>query len=90
MPVLMIGEVPSLTEEIYAGMVGQLMPLMLASKGFIAHAGGPSPSGGWRVVEIWESEEDGEQWFDANVKPNLPPGVVPDRRYSPVHTAFTK
>jgi hypothetical protein len=90
MPVLMIGEVPNLTEEIYGGMVGQLMPVMLASKGFISHAGGPSPNGGWRVVEVWESEEDGEKWFNENVKPNLPPGVTPNRTYHPLHTAFTK
>lgn len=90
MAVLMIGEVPDLTEEIYGGMIGQLMPLMRASKGFMSHAGGPSPSGGWRVVEIWESEEDGKAWFNDNVKPNLPPGIVPDRRYYPLHTAFTK
>ena len=89
MPVLMIGEVPDLTEEIYAGMIGQLSPLMRASNGFIAHAAGPSPNGGWRVVEIWESEEDGEKWFDENVKPNLPPDIAPDRTYYPLHTAFT-
>ena len=90
MPVLLIADVPNLTEEIYAGMVGQLMPLMRASKGFISHAGGPSPTGGWRVVEVWESEEDGEKWFDENVKPNLPPDISPNRRYDPLHTAFTK
>lgn len=90
MPVLMIGEVPNMTEEIYDGMIGQLMPLMRASKGFVSHAAGPSPTGGWRVVEVWESEEDGVNWFDKNVKPNLPPGVVPDRRYSPLHSAFSK
>ena len=49
----------------------------------------PSPNGGWRVVEIWESEEDGKSWFEANVKPNLPEGVVPDRQYYPLHSAFT-
>ena len=90
MAVLMIGEVPDLTEEIYAGMVGQLAPLMQAPKGFIAHSGGPNPNGGWRVVEIWESEEDGKNWFENNVKPNLPPGIVPNRTYYPLHTAFTK
>lgn len=90
MPVLMIGEVPHLTEEVYAGMIGQMMPLMRASKGFIAHSGGPSPSGGWRVVEMWDSEVEAQEWFDQNVKPNLPPGIVPDRRYFPVLTAFTK
>jgi len=90
MAVLMIGEVPNLTEEIYGAMLGQLMPLMRASKGFSSHAGGPNPAGGWRVVEVWESEEDGKKWFDENVKPNLQPGIVPDRRYYPLHTAFTK
>ena len=90
MAVLMIGEVPNLTEEVYAGLVGQMMSLMRASKGFISHAGGPHPDGGWRVVEVWESEEDGKTWFEQNVKPNLPPGIVPDRKYYPLHTAFTR
>ena len=90
MPVLMIAEVPNLTEEIYAGMIGQMKPLILASKGFISHAGGPSPAGGWRVVETWESEADGDAWFDENVKPNLPPDVVPDRTWHPLHTAISK
>jgi hypothetical protein len=90
MPVLMIGEVPNLTEDVYAGMVGRLMPLMRAHKGFIAHTGGPNPGGGWRVVEVWESEEDGQTWFEENVEPNLPPDVVPNRQYFPLHTAFTK
>ena len=86
----MIGEVPGMTEEIYGGMIGQLMPLMRAHKGFISHAGGPSTSGGWQVVEMWESEGDAQSWFDENVKPNLPPGIVPDRTYRPLHSAFTK
>ena len=90
MAVLMIGEVPALTEDIYAAMLSQMKPLMQASKGFIAHTGGPSPAGGWRVVEIWDSEAEGQQWFDENVKPNLPPGITPTRTFHPLHTAFTK
>jgi len=90
MAVLMIAEVPNLTEEIYSGMIGQMEPLMRASKGFISHAGGPSPTGGWRVVEVWESEDDAQAWFDGNVKPNLPPDVVPNRTHHPLHSAFGK
>ena len=89
MPVLMIGEVPNLTEDLYAGMLEGLKPVMQGSKGFISHGGGPSPSGGWRVVEMWESEDDARAWFEANVKPNLPPDVVPDRQYFPLHSAFS-
>jgi hypothetical protein len=92
MPVLMIAEVPNLTEEIYAGLISELTPLMRAYDGFISHAGGPRWAGGWRVVEIWESEADGQKWYDEVVKPNLPPGVgiLQDRHYYPLHTAFTK
>lgn len=90
MAVLMIGEVPNLTEEIYGGMIGQMAPLMKAAEGFISHSGGPSPSGGWRVVEMWDSEDNVQAWFDVNVKPNLPPGIVPTRTYFPLHTAFTR
>lgn len=89
MPVLMIGEVPSLTEEMYSGMIEQLEPLIKASKGFIAHSGGPNPAGGWRVVEMWETEEDARRWFEESVKPNLPPGIEPNRTYHPLHSAFT-
>jgi hypothetical protein len=90
MPVLMIAEVPNLTEEAYGGMVGQLTAPMRAHRGFIAHAGGPHPEGGWRVVELWESEEDAQAWFGEHVDPHLPPGVVPNRHFFPLHTAFTK
>lgn len=89
MPVLMIGEVPNLTEDTYAGMLENLKPVMQGTKGFISHCGGPSPSGGWRVIETWESEDDARAWFETNVKPNLPPDVVPDRQYFPLHSAFS-
>ncbi|HTN80453.1 MAG TPA: hypothetical protein VMK16_12320 [Acidimicrobiales bacterium] len=86
MAVLMIGEVSDMTEDVYAGMIEQLAPVMRASKGFISHAGGPNPSGGWRVLEVWESEEDGDNFFNTAVKPNLPPGVEPTRTYHRLHT----
>lgn len=90
MPVLMIAEVPNLTEEVYGGLAGRMTPLMQAAKGFIFHSGGPNPTGGWRVIEAWESEEDGRAWFEENVRPNLPPEIVPDRKYFPLHSIVTK
>jgi hypothetical protein len=36
-------------------------------------------------VDVWESEEDGQSQFDRNIKPNLPPGIVPNQTtYYPV------
>jgi heme-degrading monooxygenase HmoA len=90
MAVLMIADVEHLTEDMYASMVDQMMPLLRAAQGFIAHAAGPGPDGSWRIVELWESDEDGQKWFDTTVKPTLPPSIVPNRNYYPLHTAFTR
>jgi hypothetical protein len=90
MSVLAIFEQPDLDEGTYASMLEQLMPLLRSAKGFMSHAGGPSPAGGTRIIEIWESEADSQKFFDENLKPNLPPGVVPDSTYYELHAAFTR
>jgi hypothetical protein len=87
MAVLLIGEVPGMTEDVYAGMIAGLGDRMRGYKGFISHAGGPV-AGGWRVVEMWETQADADRWFEEMVKPNLPPGVSPDRKYEPLHTVL--
>jgi hypothetical protein len=30
--------------------------------GGILHVAGPSPNGGWRVIEVWETEEDAKRF----------------------------
>jgi len=87
---LLITEQPNLDEGTYASIMEQLMPLLRSAKGFISHAGGPSPDGGIRIIEIWESEADSQKFFNENLKPNLPPGVVPDMRYYELHAGFTR
>ena len=78
MTVLMIAEQPNIDEGTYASMLEPLMPLLRSANGFMSHAGGPSPAGGMRIIEIWESEADSQKFFNENLKPNLPPGLVPD------------
>jgi hypothetical protein len=90
MPVLMVAEQPNLDEKTYSSMLAQLMPLLRSAKGFMSHTGGPSPAGGVRIIEIWESEADSQKFFNENLKPNLPPGVVPDLTYSELHAAFMR
>lgn len=90
MSVLMIAEQPNLDNNTYAEMIEQLMPLLRSATGFMSHAGGPSPSGGTRIVEVWASEEDSRNFFDENLKPNLPPGVVPNISYHPLSCTFGK
>jgi hypothetical protein len=90
MPILMMAEQPNLDAGTYAMMIKQLMPLLRSAKGFVSHAGGPSPAGGMRITEIWESQADQEKFFNENLKPNLPPGLEPDLSYQELHTAFTR
>ncbi len=90
MPVLMIAEQPNMDEGTYASMLEPLMPLLRSANGFISHAGGPSPAGGMRIIEIWESEADQRKFFDENLKANLPPGLVPDLTYYELHAGFTR
>ena len=32
--------------------------------GGIFHVAGPSPNGGWRVIEVWESDEDAKRFVE--------------------------
>ena len=90
MPVLMIAQQPNLDEGTYVSMLEQLMPLLRSANGFMSHAGGPSPGGGMRMIEAWESEADSQKFFKENLKPNLPPDVVPSITYYELHAAFTR
>ncbi|MFJ2937548.1 hypothetical protein ACIO8G_32860 [Streptomyces sp. NPDC087219] len=58
MAVIVTVEIPGGTQEQYE----ETTRLLEASDwfppaGFIAHAAGPDGSGGWRVVDFWESED---------------------------------
>ena len=90
MSILLIAEQPNMDQATYAAMLEQLTPLMRSAKGLTSHAGGPSPAGGTRIIEIWESEADQQKFFNENLKPNLPPGAVPDITYYELHAAFTR
>jgi hypothetical protein len=54
--------------------------------GFILHVDGPA-EGGWQIAEVRESRELYDAWFQTEVEPNLPPGVVGGPpRISDVHS----
>jgi hypothetical protein len=56
--------------------------------GGIFHVAGPSPDGGWRVIEVWESEEDAKRFVKERLLPafeavgTAPP---PPPQFWPVH-----
>jgi hypothetical protein len=60
--------------------------------GGIFHVAGPSPNGGWRVIEVWESEDDARRFLEGRFFPALKalgveaPPLKP--QFWPVHNAM--
>lgn len=69
MPVAMMIDNPDGSEQMYEKIRAHLgfdKPL-----GGILHIAGPSPNGGWRVIEIWESEEEAKRFLQERFAPAL-------------------
>jgi hypothetical protein len=67
MAVAMLIDNPNGSREIYEQLrerIGLDKPA-----GGIFHVAGPSPNGGWRVIEIWESEEDAKRFLAERLGP---------------------
>ena len=78
MAVLVTAEVPGQTEQGYDGMLGLLASALKQAPGFILHTAHPI-EGGWRILELWESQKEASDFFATFVHPNLPPGIKPKR-----------
>jgi hypothetical protein len=74
MTILMTSELPGADDAAYGHLLDALRDALVASPGFIAHAAGPV-DGGYRVTELWESEEAHQRWFEQHVVPVLPEGA---------------
>ena len=85
MAVLVTVEVPGQTQEGYDRMLATLSPALRQARGFIAHGAGPAGDS-WRVFELWESQDDANQFFAKYVHPNLPEGVKPKRSFLELHS----
>ena len=67
MPVAMIVDNPEGSQEAYErirALLGVEQPA-----GGICHLAGPGPDGGWRVIEVWESEEDAQRFARDRLAP---------------------
>ncbi len=51
------------TEAQYAQVLNQVSPGNQKPSGMISHSAGPR-EGGWCVIEVWESQEAAQQFFD--------------------------
>jgi hypothetical protein len=91
MAVAMLIDNPNGSKEIYEQLrerIGLDKPA-----GGIFHVAGPSPNGGWRVIEIWESEEAAKRFLAERLGPaaeavGTPPPPPPE--LWPVHHYMTE
>ena len=85
MAVLVVAEVQGQTQQGYDGMFAVLADTLKQSKGFIFHTAHPI-EGGWRIVEVWNSKAEANEFFAKAVAPNLPPGIHPKRSVQELHS----
>jgi hypothetical protein len=86
MPIAMLVDNPQGSQEIYDKVRAKIG--LDAPAGGIFHAAGPSPSGGWRVIEVWDSEEDAQKFFKERLGPALAEvglDAPPPPQFWPVH-----
>ena len=57
---------PGQTQEQYDAAVEQLDLAVSLPEGWIFHAAGPTEDG-WRVVEVWESQEAADAYFQGKL-----------------------
>jgi hypothetical protein len=72
---------PQGSEEVYEKVRAQVG--LDAPAGGIFHAAGPSPTGGWRVLEVWESEEEARRFREERLMPAFDAAGVPRPQVPP-------
>jgi hypothetical protein len=87
MPVAMLLDNPAGSPELYARIRRELR--LEGPAGGIVHIAGPSPHGGWRVIEVFASEEDAKHFLEERFAPALRAvgfsGPPPQPQLWPVH-----
>jgi heme-degrading monooxygenase HmoA len=77
MAVIMIAEAAGADASFIDGMrAAGVADAMIQAPGFVSHISGAA-STGYRVIEVWETREDHQAWYDNHIAPNLPPGMGP-------------
>jgi heme-degrading monooxygenase HmoA len=85
MAVAIFADVPGQTKQMYDGMMAVLEVHVRQAPGFIMHSAFATKEGDWKVVEIWETSKQANEFFASHIHPNLPPGIKPRREFQELH-----
>ncbi len=67
MPVAIVVDNPQGTQEVYERVREQLG--LDRPAGGVLHIAGPSPNGGWRVIEVFDSEDEAKRFAKERLVP---------------------
>jgi quinol monooxygenase YgiN len=84
MSVLITAEVRGQTAQGYDDMLAELAASLKQAPGLILHSSHATEDG-WRVIEVWQSKAQSDQFFATVVAPRLPPGMRPKRSVQALH-----
>jgi hypothetical protein len=68
MAIALMVDNPHGSQEVY-DRVREVLGLDEAPAGGILHVAGPSPNGGWRVIEVWETQEACQRFVTERLLP---------------------
>ena len=60
-----------MTEAIYRQVNDRVNPSGTPPAGLLFHCAGPSPAGGWRIVDVWDRRETFDRFLESQVLPAL-------------------
>jgi hypothetical protein len=90
MAIAILFEAPGTTREQYEQVASVVLPGGKLPEGMQSHLAAPSENG-WLVLEIWDSAEAAQRFFEGPLRPELErAGIQPQARQFPVHTLITR
>jgi alcohol dehydrogenase YqhD (iron-dependent ADH family) len=90
MAVVIVSEMAQGNQEIYDRVTSKVMPQNELPDGCILHIAGPGEESGWRVITVWESDEQFNRFREEQLVPAIrevagEQAVAPQITTKPVH-----
>ena len=62
-----------MTADLYDQVNDRVNPPGETPDGLIFHSAGPSPDGGWRIIDVWDSRATFDRFLESRVMPTIVP-----------------
>jgi hypothetical protein len=80
---------PEMTADAYDQVNARVNPPGNPPEGLIFHSAGPSPDGGWRIFDVWDSRATCDRFLQEKVGPTIGELMGAEGREPPKITSWT-